>query len=69
MSITEKINGLNNSDLSKLSERIAALQKQAESITVKAAQSAKNTSDSSPGSGLTAEQLLNELAQAKRSAA
>jgi len=79
MSITTKMKALNASDLSKLSQRISDLKKQAESINVKAGQSAgaalqKNTSslvtkEVIVGGGLTSTQIIKELAQAKRSAA
>jgi len=78
MSITTKMKTLNASDLSKLSQRISDLKKQAESINVKAGQSGaalqKNTSslvtkEVIVGGGLTSTQIIKELAQAKRSAA
>ena len=78
MSITTKMKTLNASDLSKLSQRISDLKKQAESINVKAGQSStalqKNTSslvtkEGIVGGSLTSIQLIKELAQAKRSAA
>ena len=62
MGITSKIDKLNKSDLSGLSSRINDLKKQAESVTVKS-----NKGDSKDH-GMTASQLLIELAQAKRSA-
>ncbi len=78
MSITTKMKTLNASDLSKLSQRISDLKKQAESINVKAGQSGtalqKNTSslvtkEGIVGGSLTSIQMIKELAQAKRSAA
>ncbi len=76
MAIIAKIKDLNNSDLSTLNARLSALKKKAESITVdanKATQTSKadavDSTTSSSSGGITSEQLINELAQAKRSAA
>lgn len=68
MSITQKVSLLNDSDLSKLSGRLEQLRKKALNIQVPTGSTANNRTTSGTSGGLTAEQLLNELKKAQRSA-
>lgn len=68
MSITQKVSLLNDSDLSKLSDRLEQLRKKALNIQVPTGSAANNRATSGTSSGLTAEQLLSELKKAQRSA-
>jgi len=69
MSITQKVTLLNDSDLSRLSDRLDALRKKALSLQVPTWASSNNRTTGQASGGLTAEQLLNELKKAQRSAA